>query len=41
MPPVQAHADAMIFNDVDVTAIHVDTMDEAHSNKHHKNDTDE
>lgn len=41
VPPVQAHADAMIFDDGNVIEFHVDTMDEAHSNTHHQNDTDE
>ena len=41
VPPVQAHADAIIFNDGDVTETHIDTMDEEHSNTHHQNDTEE
>ena len=41
MPPVQAHADAVILDDNNATEVHVDIMDEAHLNKHHQNDTDE
>ncbi|WBX74701.1 hypothetical protein PG913_05900 [Tenacibaculum pacificus] len=39
MPPVQAHSDAIIFNDGEV--FHIDSMDDAHSETHHKNDTEE
>ncbi|WP_239761600.1 hypothetical protein [Tenacibaculum finnmarkense] len=39
MPPVQAHSDAIIFNDGKVA--HVNLMDDAHSQTHHQNDTEE
>ncbi|MCD8408149.1 hypothetical protein LNI98_09255 [Tenacibaculum dicentrarchi] len=38
VPPVQAHSDAIIFNDADA---HFNTMDDAHSQTHHQNDTEE
>ncbi|CAM1365081.1 conserved exported protein of unknown function [Tenacibaculum soleae] len=41
VPPVQAHTDAIIFNDDNVPKVHVNTMDKAHSERHHQNDTEE
>lgn len=41
VPPVQAHSDAIIFNDGNIIETHIDEMDTAHSDTHHQNDTEE
>ena len=40
VPPVQAHADAIIFED-DLTEAHIDVIDITHHDSHHENDTEE
>ncbi|CAL2081343.1 conserved exported hypothetical protein [Tenacibaculum dicentrarchi] len=39
VPPVQGHSDAIIFSDAQTT--HFNTMDDAHLQTHHQNDTEE
>ncbi|WP_155995202.1 hypothetical protein [Tenacibaculum ovolyticum] len=39
VPPVQAHVDAIVLNDI--TESHVDAFDVAHQDAHHRNDSDE
>lgn len=41
VPPVQAHSDAIIFNDGNIIETHIDAMDAVHSDTHHQNDTEE
>lgn len=40
VPPVQAHADAIVFTDT-VDAHHMETLDNHHQQEHHKNDTED
>lgn len=39
VPPVQAHVDAIVFNEVSEN--HIDVLDDAHQDSHHKNDSEE
>jgi hypothetical protein len=40
VPPVQAHADAIVF-DIDVTEIHIDDVEGNHEDEHHQNDSED
>lgn len=40
VPPVQAHADAIVF-DTDETEKHLDTIEDNHHDEHHQNDSEE